>query len=137
MIIHRVMSFLGETVELAVTMPLYDSVSGAMTLTYTRAQGGEDMPYENTLNIEGEDSYAELSYRTYETITGTTMYQGTLIVGGPEEDGVQPKPVRAAFDLSSQICHNEGPERIRDPEPKLEAVRIARGNAGRAGSRAV
>ena len=103
LIIHRVMSFLGETVELAVTMPLYDSVSGAMTLTYTRAQGGEDMPYENTLNIAGEDSYAELSYRTYETITGTTVYQGTVIVGGPEEDGVQPKPVRAAFDLTTQI----------------------------------
>jgi hypothetical protein len=102
LVIRRVMSFLGETVELSVTMPLYDSVSGAVALTYTRKQGGEDMPYDNTLKIEGEDSYAELTYRTYETITGTTMYQGTVVAGGPEENGEKPKPVRASFDLSLQ-----------------------------------
>lgn len=102
LVIHRVMSFLGDTVELSVSMPLYDSVSGAMTLTYARKQGGEDMPYDNTLNISGADSYAELTYRTYETITGTNVYQGTVVAGGPEVDGVKPKPVRASFDLSSQ-----------------------------------
>lgn len=102
LIIRRVISLLGDTVELSVTMPLYDSQSGAMTLTYTRKQGGEDMPYENTLRIAGESGSAEIAYRTYETMTGTTVYQGTIVTDGAEVDGVKPQSVRAAFDLSTQ-----------------------------------
>lgn len=101
MTIRRVLSLLGDTIELSVIMPLYDSVSGAMTLEYTRMQGGEDMPYENTLNITGEDSFTELNYRTYDTMNGTTVYQGTILVQGAQEDGVKPQTLWASFDLSS------------------------------------
>ncbi len=102
LIIRRVISLLGDTVELSVTMPLYDSVSGAMTLTYTRKQGGEDMPFDNTLSIAGESGSAEIAYRTYETMTGSTVYQGTVATQGAEVDGVKPQSVHAAFDLSTQ-----------------------------------
>ncbi|MFH1513118.1 MAG: hypothetical protein ABIG45_07160 [Bacillota bacterium] len=102
MTIHRVVSFLGETIELSVTMPLYDSESGPMTMAYTRKQGAADMPYENTLTITGADSYTELNYRTWETMTGATVTQGTVRVEGAQKDGVKPQILWAAFDLSSQ-----------------------------------
>lgn len=101
LVIHRIVSFLGETVELSVSMPLYDSKSGNMTLEYTRTQDGEDMPCENVLSLTGESTSAELSYRTYETITGTTVYQGTVRVEGTDENGDTPKTLWASFDLSS------------------------------------
>ena len=100
--IHRVLSFLGDTVELAVTMPLYDSESGASSLAYTRKQGAQDMPDEHTLSITGADGRAELSFRTYDTIIGTTVYQGTVLYDGAVKDGVKPQIVWASFDLSSK-----------------------------------
>jgi hypothetical protein len=102
MTIHRVQSFLGETLELSVAMPLYDSEAGAMTLLYTRTQGGDDMLDENTLSLTGEGSYVGLSYHTYETITGATVYQGTIRVESPEADGIKPKTLLASFDLSTK-----------------------------------
>jgi len=100
--IHRVLSFLGDTIELSVTMPLYDSVSGAATLVYTRKQGAADMPDEHTLSITGAGSRAELSFRTYDTITGTSVYQGTVLAEGAEQDGVKPQILWASFDLSTK-----------------------------------
>jgi len=102
LLVSREVSFLGDTVQLSVIMPLYDSVSGAMTLEYTRKQSAEDMPYDHTLSIAGADSRAELNFSTYETITGTTVYQGTLLVEGAETDGVKPQTLWASFVLSIQ-----------------------------------
>ena len=102
LVIHRTVSFLGDTEELTVSMPLYDSVAGAMTLTYVRSQGGADMPQEHTLTLTGAQSRAELSLHTYDTITGTSVIQGTLKVEGAEENGVKPQTLWASFDLSMQ-----------------------------------
>lgn len=98
--IRRVLSLMGETVELSVEMPLYDSVSGAATLAYTRSRGGADMPYENTLSLHSADSDLELSYRTYETITGTVVYQGTVLYRNAEADGTAQPILWVSFDLS-------------------------------------
>jgi len=100
LVIRREVSFMGETVELSVTMPLYDSVNGSMTLQYIRTQDGNDMPYENILRLTGENSSAELSYRTYETITGSSVYQGTLRVEGTDENGEKLKTLWLSFDVS-------------------------------------
>jgi len=99
--IRRVMSLLGDTVEISVVMPLYDSVSGAATLVYTCTQGGEDMPDENSLSLTSADSYLEVNYRSYETINNTTVYQGTILYRAAEENGVTPPIYWASFDLSS------------------------------------
>ena len=98
--IHRVMSLLGDTVELSVVMPLYDSVSGAAVLTYTRTQGGDDMLEENTIRLTSADSDLEINYRSYETINETTVYQGTIRSEAAEEDGDVPLIYLASFDLS-------------------------------------
>ena len=58
------------------------------------------MPYENILRLTGENSSAELSYRTYETITGSSVYQGTLRVEGTDENGEKLKTLWLSFDVS-------------------------------------
>lgn len=100
--IHRVLSFLGDTVELEVVMPLYDGEGGASILSYTRKRGAADMPDENTLRIEGAAGIAELSFSTYNTIAGVSVYQGTVLYEGAEKDGVKPQIVWASFHLSSK-----------------------------------
>ena len=99
--IHRMMTLQGETVELEVSMPLYDSVSGPMTLTYTQRLAGENVPYENTLSISGEGSTLAINYRTNETAQGETAYEGTVLYQGAEENGVKPQTVWAAFTIDS------------------------------------
>lgn len=102
LVIHRTVSFLGDTEELIVSMPLYDSVAGAMTLTYVRGQGGADMPQEQTVTLAGADSRAELIFRAYDTMTGASVVQGTLKVEGAQENGVKPQTLWASFDVNTQ-----------------------------------
>ncbi|MBN1778046.1 MAG: hypothetical protein JW811_07990 [Clostridiales bacterium] len=120
--IHRVMSLLGETVELSVVMPLYDSVSGAATLTYTSTQGGEDMPYENALSLMSADGYLEVNFRTYETMNGTTVYQGTILREAAKENGVNPPVYWAVFDLSILIQTTKD---LRGYETQYQTVRLS------------
>ena len=77
--IRRVVSLNGDTIELSVMMPLYDSIAGTTMLTFVSKRGGEDMPYDNTLSLQSADSYLELSYRSYETMNNTVVYQGTIL----------------------------------------------------------
>lgn len=98
LVIRRVVSFLGDTIELSVTMPLVDSVSGEAILQYDSKQSTEDMPYENTLTLTSENSSMELHYHTYDTITGTKVYQGTLKTQNKEEDT---ENFWASFDIST------------------------------------
>ncbi len=99
--IRRVVSFMGDTMELSVTMPMYDSQNGAMTLQYTRKQNGEDMPDENLLSLTAENSQAELSYHTYETMTGSNVYQGTVRIESTLEGDAKPETLWASFDISA------------------------------------
>ena len=102
LVVNRVVSFLGDTVEMTVTMPLYDSVSGPMTLTYTYKLSAEDMTYDNTFTLTGEDGYASLSYRADETETGESVISGTVFIQGAAEDSATPDPLWADFTLLSK-----------------------------------
>ena len=99
--IGRVVSFRGDTMELSVAMPMYDSKNGAMTLQFTRKKSGEDMPDENILNLSSENSRLDISYHTYETITGAAVYQGTVRLESPQENADTPQILLASFDISS------------------------------------
>lgn len=100
--VRRVLNLKGDTLELQVVMPFYDSVSGAATLSYTRVQDGADVPFDNTLSLQSQQSYLELNYRSQETANGTTAYQGTLLSKNAEADGTAQPAYWAAFDLSIQ-----------------------------------
>ncbi len=99
--VRRVLSLQGDTLELQIVMPLYDSVSGAATLSYSYAQSGADMPLDNTLSLQTIDSYLELNYRSQEVAGGTEAYHGTLLFTSTEADGTAKPAYWATFDLSS------------------------------------
>ncbi|HPJ02339.1 MAG TPA: hypothetical protein PKU80_05825 [Candidatus Limiplasma sp.] len=100
LVVRRVMSIRGDTVELQITMPLYDSVSGAATLSYTNKAGGDSQPDENTLTLENQGGYLELNYHTHQATANFTEYQGTLLSKSTQEDGTVQPMYWAAFDLS-------------------------------------
>jgi hypothetical protein len=77
--ISRKMSLMGETLALSLSLPLYDSEGGAATLTYERNQGEGDLPETNTVELASGNRRLRLAYQTYETLTGTTVYQGTVL----------------------------------------------------------
>ncbi len=77
--ISRTVSLMGETLALSLSLPLYDSRGGAATLTYDRSSGGNDMPETNTLSLESGTRLLRLAYQTYDTLTGATVYQGTVL----------------------------------------------------------
>ena len=113
MFISRTVTLKGETQALTLSLPMYDSQGGAMTLRYDRHKGVGDLPEENTIALQSEKLLLEADYQTYSTLTGTTVYQGTLLrkPQGTEtfEVGTQDtavgevlKTLSAAFTLSIQ-----------------------------------
>ena len=80
LVIDRTVSLKGETLALHLSLPLYDSQGGKVTLAYDRKAGtGQDMPDENVISLESRDVSLRLEYQEYKTLTGTTVYQGTLL----------------------------------------------------------
>ena len=77
--ISRMVSLKGDTLALSLDLPLYDSRGGAITLQYDRHKGEGDMPDENTIELQSSRWLIKADYQTYDTLTGTTVYQGTLL----------------------------------------------------------
>ena len=117
MTISRTVSLKGDTLALSLALPLYDSQGGAINLQYERHQGEGDLPDENTIELSSDRALIQLNYQTYSTLTGTTVYQGTLLreprgaetfeVGAQDsaDDSVADstaKTLSIAFTLSSQ-----------------------------------
>ncbi|MCE5342160.1 MAG: hypothetical protein LLF96_01040 [Eubacteriales bacterium] len=82
--LSRTMSLQGDTLALSLSLPLYDSKGGEATLTYDRRQGVGDLPEENTLQLENDQELLRVNYQTYDTLTGTTVYQGTVLRSPPD-----------------------------------------------------
>lgn len=79
MAIHRTLSLRGDTLALSLALPYYDSQGGACTLRYDRTKGTGDLPDDNTMALESQALLLRLSYQSYETMAGATVYQGTLL----------------------------------------------------------
>ena len=84
-----------------------------MTLRYDRHKGKGDLPEENSIELQSDSVLLKVDYQTYDTLTGTTVYQGTILrqpqgaetfevgtQGTPQGEAV--KTLSAAFTLSSQ-----------------------------------
>ncbi len=82
--ISRTLSMQGETLALALSLPLYDSEGGEATLIYDRHQGAGDLPEENTIELTSAKELLRVNYQTYSTLTGTTVYQGTVLRSPPD-----------------------------------------------------
>lgn len=113
--LSRTVSLMGETLALSLSLPLYDSKGGEATLSYRRNQGGGDLPEENSIELTSDTKQIRLNYQMYQTMDGTTVYQGTLLrqaLGtqafevGAEPAGNGQKTFSAAFTLSTQTTED-------------------------------
>ena len=111
--IDRTVSLKGKTIALTLALPLYDSLGGKATLRYNRHQGEKDLPDENTIELQSDQRLLKVAYQTYDTLTGTTVYDGTILrqstaANGTNTETPQPsaqtaeKTFSAAFTLSTQ-----------------------------------
>ena len=71
--LSRTLAMTGETVELHLSLPLYDAQAGVITLAYDRTQGTGDLPDENVIRMESEEKVLTLSYQEYSSMTGVKV----------------------------------------------------------------
>ena len=76
--LSRTLAMNGETVELHLSLPMYDAQTGVITLAYDRVQGQGDLPDENTIRMEGEEQAVTLKWQEYSSMPGVKVMQGTL-----------------------------------------------------------
>ena len=76
--IDRTVSLEGDTLELHLSLPLYDAEGGEVTLRYDRTRGEGDLPEDNTISLESELRAISLTYQEYSSMTGVRVIQGTL-----------------------------------------------------------
>lgn len=78
MTIGRTVSLEGDTLELHLSLPLYDAEGGEVTLRYDRTRGEGDLPDDNTISLESELRAISLTYQEYSSMTGVRVIQGIL-----------------------------------------------------------
>ena len=76
--LSRTLAMTGETVELHLSLPMYDAQAGVITLSYDRTRGEGDLPEDNTLRMESAEKVVELLWQEYSSMTGVKVMQGTL-----------------------------------------------------------
>ncbi|MCI6039425.1 MAG: hypothetical protein MR742_02770 [Clostridiales bacterium] len=76
--IGRTVSLEGDTLELHLSLPLYDAEGGEVTLRYDRTRGEGDLPDDNTITLESGLRAISLTYQEYSSITGVRVIQGNL-----------------------------------------------------------
>jgi len=76
--LSRTLAMTGETIELHLSLPMYDAQAGVITLSYDRTRGEGDLPEDNTLRMESAEKVVELIWQEYSSMTGVKVMQGTL-----------------------------------------------------------
>ena len=111
--IERTVDLKGNTLALHVLLPMYDAEGGAFTVKYDRVKGETDLPDENVVTLTGTQRASTLSYQSYNSLDGVTVYQGTFTsqatgaigfaVGENDETTDAPQQALAvAFTLTSK-----------------------------------
>lgn len=122
MTIDRTVSLEGDTLELHLSLPLYDAEGGEVTLRYDRTRGEGDLPDDNTISLESDLRAISLTYQEYSSMTGVRVIQGTLTSEprGTEaftvEEGVPAdaqKTLALSFSLKQQESETKDDE-LRD-----------------------
>ena len=105
--LSRTVSLKGDTLNLHLSLPLYDARVGHVTFTYDRTQGEGDLPDNNTITLQTPMQQYMLSYQQYSSMTGVEVTQGMVMCEQAEsfavgEDGPQPQDWAVAFTLKQQ-----------------------------------
>lgn len=76
--LNRTLAMTGETIDLHLSLPLYDAEAGVITLSYNRTHGEGDLPEENVVRMESAERVIALTWQEYSSMTGVKVRQGTL-----------------------------------------------------------
>lgn len=76
--ISRTFSLKGDTLNLSLSLPLYDAQTGAASLSYDRTRGQGDLPDENRICLESERHTLMLRYQEYSSMTGVKVLRGRV-----------------------------------------------------------
>ncbi len=76
--LSRKLAMTGETLELHLSLPMYDAETGVITLTYDRTRGEGDLPDDNTVRMESAEQIVALTWQEYASMTGVRVMQGAL-----------------------------------------------------------
>ena len=103
----------GETIELHLSLPLYDAQAGVITIAYDRMRGEGDLPEEHTLRLESADRVISIIWQEYSSMTGVQVMQGTLTSQPAQDFAVDEgaETISIAFTLkqsTSETLDQEG-----------------------------
>lgn len=107
--LERVYSIRGGTLRLRIALPLYDAQTGAIALGYERVAPVGDTPGEQTLRFESDALTMAIVCTEYQTMTGTTVLQGTL-ARLPRGASAEPPALGCAFTLTYSAGTAETPD---------------------------
>ena len=98
--VSRVFSMKGETLSLRLSLPMYSSDYGAMTVSYERTSGAkDDLPDENVVTLQSAVQNVSLTWQEYSSMTGVDVMQGSLKAQGENE-------LDAAFTLRQEVLES-------------------------------
>ncbi len=99
----RVCSLKGGTLKLSISLPMYDAQAGLMTLRYERVAPLGDAPGSHSIRLETEALTLAVDATEYQTMTGTTVFQGTLARLPHGEDSYQVSDGTSASLLATPV----------------------------------
>lgn len=92
MTLSRTLTLKGDTLNMHLSLPLYDPQTGSATLTYDRVQGEGDLPDDHVICLSSSTQALEMHYQEYSSMTGVNVVRGTLerlpVSGGESPMGV-------------------------------------------------
>lgn len=101
MTLSRTLAMTGETVDLHLSLPMYDAQTGVATVSYDRTRAEGDLPEENVIRLQTAERDVCLTYQTYSSMTGVQVMQGTLVSQPVQDFAVEEEEqiISAAFTL--------------------------------------
>ena len=101
--LSRTLTMAGETVDLHLSLPMYDAQTGVATVTYDRTRAAGDLPQENVIRLETSEQEVSLSYHTYSSMTGVQVVQGTLLSRPVQDFAVEEDEQIIAADFTLKL----------------------------------
>jgi len=105
--LSRTLAMTGETVDLHLSLPLYDAQTGVATVTYDRTRAAGDLPQDNVIRLETAEQVTSLTYHTYSSMTGVQVVQGTLVSQPVQDDAVEDDEKIIAADFTLKLGQSQ------------------------------
>lgn len=106
--LSRTLTMTGETVDLHLSLPMYDAQAGVITITYDRTRGTGDLPDENVVRMESTEKVTSLTWQEYASMTGVKVMQGTFLSQPAQDFAVEEsaETIAVAFTLKHSVTES-------------------------------